>query len=434
MPERSHQWPNYSETNNLQCWRKIAHQIIEQWATQMPLSLRSTFVNLAIETWIPSDIFKFTNAVLWTNNAIEKKEEFFINEKAIYWEWPELKNHLNENQQTVEELLLIKSRTTFGNRDVNDWKNQIMAQPASYWLDFVAMKNLRVIQKNHKLGSAKKKSDLIELLLANVAGDDESLTKLVKQAQQESLIYVENEIMARQQPFAEKYKDHLIVLIQNRLDAWHIFYDGDGSPTTIKKQKHQNLMNSAYQSFNQSKTIDIVRYQQNLEYQFFNQIGQEWKNQPAALKVYNSLIEKARWNIAATLEQWIEFWKKYNDLFHLINSTRLELKSICRVCQKQDRSKELSLSIDCLPPYHVGCLCGPLIWKIDVVTTKSESSESSLNSETVDYIESIMKMGEGISVHVPTLKELVTIVDIEMKSKPALSLLKRLQTFFTQSR
>lgn len=334
------------------------------------------------------------------------------------WPWPELEQALIVNSDNLPKCLRREARTAYGDRDVDQWRNDIFEKPDAHWLALLPMQRLRQFQKEHGLGPAKTKLTLIEAI-ANLHPLPEVIQVEISHCRNDYLRWVDEEERKRRLPLSELYKRHLLEMVQTRVDSFFAATRGWHSPAWQREEDEKRLQETAKRQFEDAKHIDLMEKEHELRNAFTTDLGHGWEDRKAAKQLYARWMDNAHWSVTATLDDFIAQERdRRATRVSPKEISLLKMQTVCPLCH--DRPKLIDFrSPDDLPPYHVLCTCPTPIWTVDFdyETESYRTTASPLLEKAIhEFIQKNMA-ASGFGIRIPTLPEFVALIEVGIQEE-----------------
>ncbi len=211
----------------------IGEEFLIKAAPNMPLDLaRATSSFVVNKSAFYSD-FGLVRASLDTCAA--EWEEYPL--PKFEWPWPELEKELAFHKKGLPEHLQPQNSTTFGDRDLARWHDEILNEADEYWLKSYLIKDLRKLQKEFNLRPSRTKQGLIKAII-ELYPVPTNIRMMIDKMRNSVLYRIEEEKINREAPLSERYKRHLVRLVQTRVDSYFIAHYSLRSPSGFLNIEH----------------------------------------------------------------------------------------------------------------------------------------------------------------------------------------------------
>ena len=162
----------------------------------------------------------------------------------------------------------------------------------------------------------------------------------------------------------------------------------------------------------QAQQMDLNRFNDELAHAFTQALGTQWRQQPAALSLFERLCAQQHANKIRSLD---DFHHEVSGFMQDAFTLRVSTCHHCLQLGKSDR--EIPAYQGHLPPFDLGCSC-QVDWEHNWVLEPKTSSTPHLDAVIEQWIQSSVK---GLSIQAPSIRKMVVfeearLLDISKKS------------------
>ncbi len=204
----------------------------------------------------------------------------------------------------------------------------------------------------------------------------------------------------------------LAQLAFTRVTAWVVLTLSATGPAGRVPQRQAEDARMAAERHAQAQQMDLNRFNDELAHAFTQALGTQWRQQPAALSLFERLCAQQHANKIRSLD---DFHHEVSGFMQDAFTLRVSTCHHCLQLGKSDR--EIPAYQGHLPPFDLGCSC-QVDWEHNWVLEPKTSSTPHLDAVIEQWIQSSVK---GLSIQAPSIRKMVVfeearLLDISKKS------------------
>lgn len=197
----------------------------------------------------------------------------------------------------------------------------------------------------------------------------------------------------------------LASLAFTRVAAWVMLTLSAFGPAGRVPQRQADDALLAAQRHAQAQQLNLPQFASELSDAFTQALGQHWRQQAAAVRLFERLCEQHRAEKQRSLE---DFHQEVSGFMQDVFTLRVRA---CPSCVQQGRAdRDIVAHEEHLPPFDMGCSC-QVDWKHDWTFEPQTSNTPHLDAAIAQWIQAHVKGG---SIQVPTIEQLVAFEQARM--------------------
>lgn len=145
---------------------------------------------------------------------------------------------------------------------------------------------------------------------------------------------------------------HLAGLIAVRIRAWVAMTLDAHGPEPMAKERNDRDWADALQRHRSAQALDVQAFRTELEMAVQQELGNEWRQDPAARSLIERLVAQQEANKKATVQEF------FNEASSFLQDKYSLAVTPCLECARQHSPKVEIMPLEsALPPFHLTCTC-----------------------------------------------------------------------------